>query len=115
MNKFWVLAVILVGLQACTTSGRGPTSESPIAAPPGQESAVSNTSGTSEQGTATTVSSVADLADEDSVYCRKEKLTGSRIAKVVCMTPSEKDRVRAASQINAEALRRLPGAVPQKN
>lgn len=88
-----MVAVAFLGLAACTTSG--PESPAPDAP---------------KEAVATNV----DAADDDTLYCRKERLTGTRIPTKVCMTRAERDRLQEVAQGNMEAIRRTPSAVPQK-
>lgn len=106
MNAHWVVMVAFLGIAACTTSGPG----SPE---PGVQADNPSAAAATDPAAVPTSPGAMDIADEDSVYCRKEKPTGTRIAKTVCMTHAERQRIRDASQFNAESAKRKPGAVPQ--
>jgi hypothetical protein len=94
MNRRYIVAVAFLGLAACTTSG--PEAPAP---------------GASNEAVAT--SADENAADDDTLYCRRERLTGSRIPTTVCMTRAERDSLQEVAQGNMEAIRRTPSAVPQ--
>lgn len=115
MNKHVLVAVVLTGIAACTTSGPVSKSSATIAQATGHESDIVDAEIANESADTMRASATPDIADENSIYCRKEKLTGTRIAQVVCMTPAEKERIREISRMNADAAKRSAGAVPQQD
>lgn len=115
MNKHWAMAIAFIGLAACATSGPESSNTAATAAAPVHGSDALDAESSMQPANIARAAATPDIADENSIYCRKEKLTGSRIAQVVCMTPTEKERIRAISQMNADAAKRSAGAVPQKN
>ncbi|MBT8101555.1 MAG: hypothetical protein KJO95_01215 [Gammaproteobacteria bacterium] len=114
MNKTWVVAVAFLGIAACTSSGPGSRDPGVTTEAPSTAGDPANTDGEKAMTAARPASGWADIADEDSLYCRKEKMTGTRIAQVVCMTHTERERIRAASQTNVDSAKRSAGAVPQR-
>ena len=114
MNRRYVVAVAFLGIAACTTSGP----ESPVPGAKAETSVITSNptaaEGVIEQVGVPEAPKDTIIAVENSLDCRKEKLTGSHIPQVVCMTHSERDRLRKVAQDNMEALRRKPSAVPEK-
>jgi hypothetical protein len=102
MNRRYVVAIAVLGIAACTTSGP----ESPV--PGAKAEGVIEQVGASEAPVETTI------ADGDELICTKERLTGSRIPTKVCLTRAERDRIRKVSQDNFEADRRKPGSNPSE-
>lgn len=104
--KYVVLAAFL-GIAACTTTGP----DSPV--PVGEADTAPVTSDTSEVDSmvAQVDGSEADAAVEDpnAIVCVRERITGSRIPKKVCMTRAERDRIREINQENFENNKRKVG------
>jgi hypothetical protein len=114
MIRQYLIAVAFLGLAACTTSAPeapalGAKAESPIII--GDSTAVE---GATEQVVAVEVAEAKVVEDKDALYCRKERLTGTRIPKTVCMKRSEREQLQKVAQGNMEAIRRTPSATPQK-
>jgi hypothetical protein len=114
MIRQYLVAAALLGLAACATSGPeapglGAQGESPVIT--GDSIA---TEGATEQVDALAVAEAKVDKDKDDLYCRKERLTGTRIAKTVCMKRSEREQLQKVAQSNMEAIRRTPSATPQK-
>ena len=114
MIRQYLVAVAFLGLAACTTSAPeapalGAKAESPVII--GDSTAVE---GATEQVVAVEVAEAKVVEDKDALYCRKERLTGTRIPKTVCMKRSEREQLQKVAQGNMEAIRRTPSATPQK-
>ena len=108
MNRRYVVAVAFLGIAACTTSG-------PESAVTGAkaETSVTTSNPTSAEGVIEQVDvpeapMETTIADKDELVCTREKLTGSRISKTVCLTRAERDRIREVAQYNWEAEKRTP-------
>jgi len=118
MNRRHVVAIAFLGIAACTTSGPespvpGAKAETSVitsdpTATEGEAEGVIEQDGVSEAPVETTV------ADGDELICRREKLTGSRIATTVCLTRAERDKIQEDSQSYIEAGKRSPGSNPSQ-
>jgi len=103
VNRQYVVAVALLGIAACTTQG----GESLVADAQDETSAISADATVAEN--TKKQADEATVADQDDVICARERLTGSRIAKTVCLTRAEREKIREVSQGNWEAERRTTG------
>jgi hypothetical protein len=114
MNRRHVVAIAFLGIAACTTSGP----ESPVTGAKAETSAITNgptaTEGVVEQVGVSEAPVETTIADGDELICRREKLTGSRIATTVCLTRAERDKIREDSQSYIEAGKRSPGSNPSQ-
>ena len=108
MNRRYVVAVAFLGIAACTTSGP----ESAVTGAKAETSVITSNptaaEGVIEQVDVPEVPMQTTNSDEDDLICTREKLTGSRISKTVCLTRAEREKIREVSQYNWEADKRKP-------
>ena len=110
MNRIFIVAVALLGIAACATSGP----ESPVTGLEAETSATTDNptaavaEGVTEQVGDPDATTMAAVADGDEMVCTRERLTGTRIKKKICMTRAERDRIREVNQANWDAERRTP-------
>ena len=112
MNRRHVVAIAFLGIAACTTSGP----ESPVPGAKAETSVITSdaTEGVIEQDGVSEAPVETTIADGDELICRREKLTGSRIATTVCLTRAERDKIQEDSQSYIEAGKRSPGSNPSQ-
>ena len=111
-----MVAIFLLGIAACATSGpesavSGAKAESSVTT---SNAAEGGADGVIEQVGVSDASMETTLADDDELVCTKEKLTGSRIPTTVCLTRGERRRLQEISQSYVEAARRKPGSNPSQ-
>jgi hypothetical protein len=113
MNRRHVVAIAFLGIAACTTSGP----ETPVTGAVAEASVMTSNptaaEGSIEQVGVPEEPMEATIAYEDELICKKEKLTGSRIPKRVCMTRAEREKIQSGSQDFVDAAKRSPGSNPQ--
>jgi hypothetical protein len=108
MNRRHVVAIAFLGIAACTTSGP----ESPVPGAKAETSVITSDAtageaeGVIEQVGVSEAPVETTIADGDELICRREKLTGSRIATTVCLTRAEREQIREVAQGNFEANKR---------
>ncbi len=115
MNGRYLVSIALLGLTACATSGpeapvalaqaEAPVANSTLASLDGESVAAGN----AKTGETTVV------APGDVRKCRKEKVTGSRIPKRICMTDNERQHLQEAAQIGMRGIKRTESAVPRRD
>lgn len=115
MNNYWIVAIASIGLAACASPGPEHPDTAAHADHSLHETDALAAENDAESTNVARATASPDIADENSVYCRKEKLTGTRISQVVCMTSAEKERIREISRMNVDSAKRSAGAVPQNN
>jgi len=54
----------------------------------------------------------AGLVDEKTLICKREKITGSHIPTVVCLTAGERERLQKTSQEHMATGKRAPDPTP---
>lgn len=109
MSRRYLELVAFLGIAACTTPGP----ESPSTVETAGTSAIINEPSTVEgvlaRASATETPAEAAVEDPDRIICIRERLTGSRIPKKVCMTHAEREKIRKINQENFENNKRRPG------
>lgn len=87
MNRHLVATVMFIGIAACATSGPESGNSETIAAAPLHESDARHAGSTNESADFMRATAAPDIAGENSIYCRKKKLTSLRRVQGACITP----------------------------
>lgn len=114
MNRLYVVAITLLGIAACATSGP----ESPVSGAKVETSVItSNPTAAEDEFEGVDVPEVPKMAtipNQTKVVCRREKATGSHRVIRVCRTRAAIDKTRLADQGTVEKIQRKPIAGPQR-
>ena len=116
MNRRYLVAATFLGIAACATSG--PELPEPAA---NVENAVTNTDTTPVEGQLEVVDvpeipfSANVPPPEDEIVCRRERRTGTYLAKKVCRTRAQMDAERDTGQNTLDDLSRRTYSGPDRN
>lgn len=106
MYRRFCLAVILLSVTACATSG--PEQETIVASAdePVRNSALTTTTGDVEVAEVPEVPKVTDVPVRDEVVCTRERRTGTNRVEKVCRSRSSINRTATEAKETFEILRR---------
>ena len=98
MNHRYLIILISLGLVACATSG--PDSSNPDQNPESMQ--LSNAPVAAEavvvKHNVPTAAKEAGLVDENTLVCKKEKIVGSHIPRMVCLSAKDHANIQRTSQ-----------------
>lgn len=114
MIRAILVSVAFAGLSACAASGTQPPGDSARPQSPVANNFPLPIDGESGLIGKPKVGQTTIVAAGNARQCRKEKVTGSRIPKTICMTDAERQHMQNAAQEGMRAIRRSESAAPRE-
>ena len=112
MNRRYAAIIASLGLAACTTPGPEPAKPVETAESPSKAQQPEPAEAVYVKHNVPSEAVEAGLVDDKTLVCKREKITGSHIAKIVCLTAGERERLQKISQEHMASGKRAPDPTP---